>query len=180
MALGSNTEVTITRRGLTSAEAARLHEELKTTPNILGYTVRELLRFTDVLIAEAEGDFAGACLSKDLAFGWTDIAVLYVLPAFRGRGIGSRLYAAAWEADCQRGRHIITLSRAQEVIHLMERFGMELTRSPWKAPLAYHLEMNWHMMSLYRWREMLRKSWRRDHAPLRLPWTLGTKRRPRS
>jgi GNAT superfamily N-acetyltransferase len=177
---GSDMAVTITRRGLTAPEAARLHEELKTTPNILGYTVRELLRFTDVLVAEAKGDFAGACLSKDLAFGWTDIAVLYVLPAFRGTGVGTRLYAAAWEADWERGRHIITLSRAPQVIHLMERFGMELTRSAWRAPFAYHMEMNWHMMSLYRWREMMRKSLLRDRTHDRRPWTLGTKRRPRS
>lgn len=146
------------QRKLTHAEASVLHEELKTTPNILGYVPGELLRFTEVFVAEVEGNFAGVCLSKDLAFGWTDIAVLYILPAFRGRGLGRELYTAAWQRAQQRGRHIFTLSRSPEVIHLMERFGMELTRSMWKAPLAVHLHMNRHMMNWYRIREAMRKS----------------------
>lgn len=58
--------ITLVQRALTRQEALCLHEELKTTPNIFGYTQEELLRFRDVLIAEVEGIFAGACLSKDL------------------------------------------------------------------------------------------------------------------
>lgn len=145
-------------RPLTEAEALCLHEELKTTPNILGYTPGELIRFRDVFVAEVEGEFAGICISKDLWFGWTDIAVLYVLPAFRGRGLGRELYTAAWGRAAQRGRHIYTLSRSPEVIHLMQQFGMTTTRSMWRAPFAVHLHMNRHMMSLYRWKEAARKS----------------------
>ena len=148
----------LNHRRLTQAEAMLLHEELKTTPNILGYTVQELTRFSQVLVAEVEGNFAGVCVSKDLRFGWTDIAVLYVLPTYRGRGIGRELYTAAWQQAQQRGRHIFTLSRSPEVIHLMERFGMELSSSLWKAPLAVHLHMNRHMMSWYRIKEAMRKS----------------------
>ena len=73
--------VTLVCRRLSPAEARLLHEELKTTTNIFGYTVPELLRFREMIIAEADGVFAGACLSKDLLFDWTDIAALYVLPA---------------------------------------------------------------------------------------------------
>jgi len=169
--------VALDRRPLTGEEALVLHEELKTTPNIFGYTVRELLRFRDVVIAQAdEGAFAGACLSKDLLLGWTDIAALYVLPVFRGRGIGTRLYTAAFTRARERGRHVFTLSRSPEVIGLMERFGMELTRSVWKAPLAFHLHMNRHMMSSYRLREMRRKaSLRRSDGGPAL--TAGTKLR---
>ena len=61
----------IIHRPLTPNEAQRLHEELKTTPNIFGYTIAELLGFRHVLVAEVDGAFAGACLSKDLLFGWT-------------------------------------------------------------------------------------------------------------
>jgi GNAT superfamily N-acetyltransferase len=167
----------LTHRKLTEAEAAILHEELKTTPNIFGYTVKELLRFEEVFVAEVEGSFAGACLSKDLAFGWTDIAVLYILPSFRGKGLGTALYTAAWQRAEQRGRHIYTLSSSAEVIHLMERFGMERTHSMWKAPLAVHLHMNRHMMSLYRIREMIRKS---KEMKRTYPLVSGTKRNGRS
>lgn len=148
----------LVHRRLTPAEALLLHEELKTTPNIFGYTVRELCRFADVFVAEVDGELAGVCISKDLCFGWTDIAVLYILPAFRGHGFGTQLYAAAWQRAEERQRHIYTLSRSVEVIHLMERFGMEMTRSIWKAPLAVHLHMNRHMMSLYRIQEARRKA----------------------
>jgi len=161
-------------RTLTPEEARVLHEELKTTPNILGYTVPELLRFRQVVVAEAGNVFVGACLSKDLAFGWTDIAVLYVLPAFRGRKIGTLLYAAAFEKVRRRGRHVFTLSRSPEVIGLMERFGLELTRSVWRAPFAFHLYMNQHMTSVYRIKESIRKaaSLKNSH-----PLVAGTKKR---
>jgi GNAT superfamily N-acetyltransferase len=162
-------------RRLTDTEAKQLHEELKTTPNIFGYTINELVRFRDVFIAEAEGRFAGACISKDLHFGWTDIAVLYILPEFRGRGLGSALYTAAWQRAWQRGRHIFTLSCSPEVIHLMERFGMELRPEMWKAPLAVHLHMNRHMMSLYRIKEAIRKSRQMKRTS---PLLSGTKRNP--
>ena len=155
----------LVHRSLTAAEAVLLHAELKTTPNILGYTVREITGFRDVLVAEVEGSLAGVCVSKDLLFGWTDIAVLYVLPAFRGRRIGTELYTAAWQRADERGRHIFTLSRSPEVIHLMERFGMEISDSMWKAPPAVHLHMNQHMMSAYRITEMYRKmSWIKSSA----------------
>lgn len=143
---------------LTQAEAGLLHEELKSTPNILGYTVGELNRFTDVFVAEQDGNFAGACISKDLLFGWTDIAVLYVLPAYRGRGLARELYSAAWKSAEHRMRHIYTLSCSPEVIHLMEQFGMEMQKEMWMAPFAVHLHMNCHMTSWYRLKEGIRKA----------------------
>jgi GNAT superfamily N-acetyltransferase len=142
---------------LTREEAALLHEELKTTPNILGYTVREIMRFRDVTVSEEDGRLAGVCVCKDLLFGWTDIAVLYVLPTFRGRGLASELYSHAWSRCSARGRHIYTLSRSPAVIHLMERYGMSLSGSMLKAPLAVHIHMQVHMSSLYRISESIRK-----------------------
>ncbi len=155
--------VRLESRRLTTAEAECLHQELKSTPNILGYTVPELLRFADVRVALATDDsggdetFAGACLVKDLRWDWTEISVVYVLPAFRGRGISSRLFETAFADAQSRRRHVFTLSRSPEVIHLMKRLGMETTGAAWKAPMAVHLEMNWHMMSRYRWSEASRK-----------------------
>ncbi len=166
-------DVLLTNRPLTRAEAELLHEELKSTPNILGYTVAELLRFTDLFVAEIEGAFAGACISKRLLFGWTDIAVLYILPRFRGRRLGKRLYTAAWQQAQRNRRHIFTMSRSPEVIHLMEQFGMAISRSMLKAPLAVHLHMNRHMMSLYRNQEAIRKA---NQMPTKNRLVMGTKR----
>jgi len=163
----------LTHRALTAEEAACLHRELKTTPNILGYTVREIVGFEDVFVAECDGEFGGVCISKDLLFSWTDIAVLYVLPDFRGRGVGRELYTAAWERAQQRKRHIFTLSRNASVLRMMEDFGMEMSCSMWRAPLAVHLHMNRHMMSVYRFRESIRKSKEMKGA---LPLRSGTRR----
>jgi GNAT superfamily N-acetyltransferase len=174
-----NAEVSLSNRRLTPAEAVLLHEELRTTPNILGYTVSELLAFKEVLIAEGigveDGNFlAGVCISKDLRFEWTELAVLYVLPGFRGRGVGGLLFTKAFTEAEKRRRHIFALSRSPETIHLMERFGMTLVGSAWKAPFAVHLGMSRHMMSLYRLREGLRKERMRRGDGLR--FVAGTKR----
>ena len=152
--------VQILARALTEAEAQILHHELKTTPNILGYSPTELLHFSHVWVASdtETGAFAGACLCKDLFQNWTDIAVLYVLPAFRGRGISRPLWQAAFaDAHETRKRHIYVLSRSPQIIHLMEEKGMTLTRSPWKAPPAVHLHTQCHMANWYRTKEAFRK-----------------------
>ncbi len=148
----------LTHRSLTDKEARQLHEELKTTPNILGYTVRELMHFQNVIVSEDGTNLSGVCISKELLFGWTDIAVLYVLPDYRGKGLARALYTAAWESAVARNRHIFTLSCSPEVVHLMNEFGMRTSHSMLKMPLAVHLHMNKHMMSWYRISESVRKS----------------------
>jgi len=147
----------IIHRPLTRSEAQELHQELKTTPNILGYTVRELLRLNDVQVAEVEQQFAGACWSIDLAQGWTEIAALYVLPEFRGRGLGKSLFRAAWERVQRRERHIYVLSRNPQVVEWMKKLGMTVNRNLWCAPLAVHWYMQWYMASWYRVFESVRK-----------------------
>jgi N-acetylglutamate synthase-like GNAT family acetyltransferase len=147
----------IVHRLLSHEEAVRLHRELKTTPNILGYTVRELERLADVQVAEAEGEFAGACWSVDLAQGWTEIAALYVLPEFRGRGIGETLFRIAWNHAQGRKRHVYILSRNPQVIDWMRELGMRVDGKLWCAPLAVHWYMQRYMASWYRGAESLRK-----------------------
>ncbi len=157
-------EIKITPRWLTSREANQLETELKSTPNILGYTAGELQHFPNVLVAETpSGEFAGACISKDLLFNWTDIAMLYVLPKFRGYGIGGKLFREAFARAQARRRHIYVLSRNPSVIRLMEQSEMKIARAAWQAPLALHLYNQYHMSSLYRLSEAIRKSrMRRD------------------
>ena len=124
-------------------------------------------------MAESEGVFAGVCLSKDLRFVWTDSAVLYMLPAFRGQRIATELYGAAWKRAQERQRHVVTLSRNPAVVRLMERLGMEVGASLRKAPFALHLHINRPTMSLYRLQETIRKSRAMKNAP---PLLCGTKR----
>ena len=165
--------VEITHRPLTRAEALCLHRELRSTPNILGYTVRELERQTDVQVAEADGEFAGMCFSVDLAGGWTDIAALYVLPACRGGGVGAALFGAAWERAEARRRHIYVLSRNPQVVGWMRARGMAVDGRLWRAPLAVHWHMQRHMASWHRAVESVRKAREISRCP---PLRHGMKR----
>ena len=163
----------IIHRPLSRAEAVRLHQELKTTPNILGYTVRELLRLSDVQVAQAGGEFAGACWSVDMAQGWTEIAALYVLPAFRGAGIGGRLFRAAWGRAQERERHVYVLSRNPQVVGWMRDLGMAVDGRLWRAPLAVHWYTPRYMMSWHRAVEGARKRRQIARCP---PLVQGIKR----
>lgn len=147
----------INHRPLTRSEALRLHQELKTTPNILGYTVRELERLSDVFVAEAAGEFAGVCFSVDLVAGWTEIAALYVLPDFRGAGLGARLFQAAWERALERRRHVYILSRNPQVVAWMRDRGMTVDGCLWFAPLPVQWYMPRYMASWHRSAEGFRK-----------------------
>lgn len=147
----------IKHRPLTQAEAVRLHQELKLTPNILGYTVYELKRLSDVYVAEVKGKFAGACFSVDLIQNWTEIAALCVLAEFRGQEIGKSLFEAAWTRAQERRRHIYLLSRNPQVIGWMRAKGMRVDSDLWRAPAAVHWYMGWYMASWYRSVESVRK-----------------------
>ena len=147
----------IVHRPLTLAEAEQVHAALKETPNILGYTVRELLLVPDVYVGEADGAFTGVCFSVDMGRRWTEIAVVLVLPEFGGRGMGTALFAAAWDRGWARGRHLYVLSRNPQVVGWMEARGMEVSAVGGKAPLAVHWYMARYMASRHRWAESLRK-----------------------
>src|SRR5689334_13559443 len=54
------------------------------------------------------------------------------------------------------------------VIHLMESYGMEISGSMLKAPLAVHIHMNFHMASPYRIWEAIRKSGQISSSPNRM------------
>jgi len=147
----------ISHRQLTEDEASTIHLELRNTPNILGYTRRELRRLVDVHVAMVDGEFAGATWSKDLKFGWTEIAVIFVVQRFRGLGIGPALFDAAWARADERGRHVYMLSRNQAVVEWMRAKRMTIDRNFLRAPLAVHLHDVVYMASWYRHIEALRK-----------------------
>ena len=155
--IGGRCMTEITHRPLTRAEAVTLHEALKTTPNILGYTVRELEQLRDVFVAEAGGTLAGVCFCVDLTVGWTEIAALYVLPEYRGQKLGKRLFHAAWERTQQRRRHVYVLSRNPQVVAWMRALGMTVDERLWRAPLAVHWYMARYMASRHRSAEASRK-----------------------
>lgn len=164
-------------RSLTADEAVRLHEALKSTPNILGYTVFELRRLTDLFVAEVDRQFAGVCVSVDLPQGWTEIAALYVLPEFRRSGLGRRLFRAAWEqAQCRR-RHVYVLSRNPQVVSWMRELGMAVDDQLWRAPWPVQCFMARHLASRHRVSEGFRKRHEIARCP---PLMQGIRKYPES
>lgn len=155
--MDSNASIDILHRRLEPEEARQIHIELKETPNILGYTAPELLRLKDVHVAMVGGRFAGATWSRDMAFGWTEIAVVFVVEEFRGRGVGPRLFEAAWARAEGRNRSVYMLSRNAQVVEWMRSKGMTIDRRFCSAPLAVHIHDPLYMASWYRNAEALRK-----------------------
>jgi GNAT superfamily N-acetyltransferase len=156
-------KIVISHRRLTQAEARCIHRELRETHNILGYTVRELVRLKDVHAAECDGAFAGATWSVDLPFGWTEISAIIVLAEHRGKGIGRSLFEIAWRRAAERGRSVYMLSRNAQVMEWMREKGMSVDERFWSAPLAVHLHAPLYMASWYRHVEIARK-WRQIRA----------------
>ena len=108
-------------------------------------------------LPKSRGEFAGVCFSVDLAAGWTEIAALYVLPDFRGLGIGAALFRAAWERAQRRKRHVYVLSRNPQVVEWMRGLGMTVDGKLWRAPPAVHWYMQCYMMSWHRFAESIHK-----------------------
>ncbi|MDX1931887.1 MAG: GNAT family N-acetyltransferase [Capsulimonadales bacterium] len=152
-----NAESPVTRP-LTEAEALRLSLALRDTPNILGYLPGELTGFSDALVVESttDGTLAGVCLIKRLPMNWADLAVLYVFPEHRNRGIGTRLFRDAFARLRTERRHILCVSREPSVLRRMEAERMRFIGS-WQLPLPVQWAYSRHYMSSYRFREAFRK-----------------------
>jgi GNAT superfamily N-acetyltransferase len=144
-------------RFLTATEATLLHQELKTTPNILGYTVSELRRWPDALVWESAGTLAAVCLCVELAEGWMEISAIYVLPAFRGHGLGRRLFTFAVQRAVLQNQQVCVLSRNPQVISWMQAEGLTVSDGLRRAPLPVRTHLRRHMAHPYRWAEALRK-----------------------
>ena len=149
---------TLVDRPLRREEAQQISEAIRETPNILGYSPRELLSFGACLVAEAaNGEMAGVCVVKRVARHWSELTFLIVLPAFRQQGIGSALFRTAFQRLSDGGDTILCISRETSILRLMEEAQMRFIPE-WQLPLAVHLAKMRHYSSFYRFREGFRKT----------------------
>lgn len=156
----------VIKRPLTSQEAEILVQEVRKTPNITGYTVKEWLQCQHVFVAVGpDGQMLGACMNDDFAREWTEIAVLIVLEPFRQRGIGRGFIEASLRNLQQRRRNVLIISREPNVLRMMKEFRFDLYPSllrvdgPYKKhkfTLGVYYPLR-AMMSFYRWYEVRRK-----------------------
>lgn len=132
-------------------------QAIRETPNITGYSQVEWLSFSDVLVAEVDGVFAGVAASKDIGKYWTYLAVIFVFPEFRGQGIGRALFDDQLMVIKKRWRRGFTCSRNPEVIKWMQYAGMTLTNKLLRSPLPLLLYFATDYLTPYRIGEFLRK-----------------------
>lgn len=155
----------ITKRQIKESEAKLLIEQIKFTPKIIGYTLKEWLNADHVLIAEDDnGQLLGACMNYDISQDWTKIAALYVLEEFRNQGIGKALFYQSVEDAITRQKNIYTISSNPIVINCMNQLEFTTFNSFLNFPKAYKNEqtafylhtLQW-LTNPYRIQEIIRK-----------------------
>lgn len=152
----------IVNRKINESEANLLIREIKQTPNIMGYSLREWMTSEYVMVAEDEnGEIAGACLNYDFHKNWHKIAALFVLKEFRGLGLGKSLFYNSYNNAVERGKNVYTISANPVVIKMMEDLGFLTFENLHSFPDKYEWKFRLHTMqwvlNLYRIKEICRK-----------------------
>lgn len=155
----------VLKRKITRTEAELLIEQIKLTPNIIGYCLSEWLEAENIVVAEDDkGNLVGACLNYDFSKDWSKIAALFVLEEFRGQGIGKLLFYESFKDAIQRGKNIYIISSNPIILKIMSKLEFltfeGLTNFP-KEYYNYQLTFYMHsikwLINFYRIKEIIRK-----------------------
>lgn len=154
------------QRGLQKNEAKLLVEQIKQTPNITGYSLKEWMNFKNILVAEdRKKQLMGVCLYYDFSKQWTFISVLFILNQFRGNGIGKALFCKACQNIQNNNKNIYTASQNPIVIKMMKNLNfiifdslLTLPKPYKKYELIFALRALKWVMNYYRIKEFVRKS----------------------
>lgn len=158
-------KIRVVKRKITQLEAKLLVSEVKATPNIVGYSLKEWLMANHIMVAEdSKGFCLGACLNYDFHKDWRKIAALIVLEEFRGRGIGRMLFYESFRDAQRSSRNIYIISANPIVIKMMNDLGFitfnsffELTHLCQNYESLFYCHTIQWTMSLYRIKEIIRK-----------------------
>lgn len=145
----------ISKRKLTKLEAADFAAEIAQTPNITGYTPKELETLKDVFVIASQNQTNGmlAYIETDK---FVDLKILIVKEAFRGRGLGSKLFTNFMEQFGATQKPIYVVTRNKVVVAMLEQQGFRKT-SLHKLPLPCILHQLEMLFSFYRAKEYIRK-----------------------
>jgi GNAT superfamily N-acetyltransferase len=156
----------IVKRKVSKDEAVKLVEEIKKTPKISAYSIKEWMKCGNVLVAQNKnGEMFGACLNDDFSRKWTELAALFVFEDFRAQGVGKALFHASLEDMKLRKRNILTMSNNPFVIKMMKKAGLDIIKSldslesPYdehRFVLTHFYETRW-MFNFFRIKEVIRK-----------------------
>lgn len=163
-------EIIIKNRCLTLDEAKTIRQEIRETPNLTGYSLHELLGFSNVFVSMANKHFAGMIANINFAKNWTEISAFVVLEKYRGQGIGRKLFDSAYIVAEETGKNIFIVSRNPVVIKMMEAKGsLTLANSLFKLPWAIVFFEFKAVFSWYRITEYFRKFFTRRGSS----WVFG-------
>jgi GNAT superfamily N-acetyltransferase len=155
----------ITKRRVDQPEAKILVDQIKHTPNIIGYTLKEWMNSEHMFIAENEhGQILGACLNYDFAQNWTKIAALYVFEEFRNQGIGKALFSESYNDSIKRHKNIYTISCNPIVLNMLTQLEFVTFANLLNFPVCFkHDRLDFYIHTLqwlsnpYRIKEITRK-----------------------
>lgn len=156
---------TIVKRKVNESEAKLLVEQIKSTPNIIGYTIKEWLNAEHIFIAEdKQGQLLGACFNYDINEKWTKIAALYVLEELRNRGLGKALFYESFNDAMKRHKNVYTISCNPIILNIMSELKFITFTNLLDFPISYATDLadfyihtlQW-LSSPYRIKEIIRK-----------------------
>lgn len=168
--------IIIKNQPFTKSEAKIVQAEIRKSPDITGYSLRELLWQKNVFKTYKDKEFAGACNNFDfppwLPSGlcpaetdgetgsgfWTELSGFLVLPKFRGQGIGKLLYKSAFQDAEDRKRNIYVISCNPAMQKIMRGSNLTIITKFRQLPRVIRLHSLSFIISWYRLFETIRKA----------------------
>lgn len=155
----------ILKRRLSFSESSLLVENIKKTPNIIGYTVQEWMRSEHSFLALTGDTLIGACLNYDFHQRWRKVAALIVIEEYRSNGAGKALFYESCNDAIAAGKSIYTVSANPIVIEMMNELGFQTFPSIIALARKYPIygisillhSLRW-LVSWYRIKETVRKA----------------------
>lgn len=129
----------IAYRRLTRQEAEFFSAGIAKELGMSDYAPSALQRYGKVYIAIVDGRAAGLGIYRRLAYGWAELALMYVRPEYRGTGIGHALFERRVQRASKEHRSLYVSSTNPTIIHFMEAIGMTMVTDGDEMPLNLRL-----------------------------------------
>lgn len=141
---------------LSISEAETLVTVLKDEPNIIGYSMKDWLRFPDVEVIRMDGELVAIMLTHKIGKHWQELAVLYVFPQHRGKHLGSKLLKELTTKSLSKDIRTLVITRTTQMKKILEQNDYHKTPFT-QLPVAVWWALFTNELKLYRFKEAMRK-----------------------
>lgn len=155
-------EIEIVKRQLTTKEARIIFNEIKNTPNIIGFTINELVSYKNVFVAMDDQKLAGVGIWIKVSEEWNELLVLFVLDGYRNQGIGSEILNNLIR-DIGNS-NIFIPTRNAVVIRMLHNNNFKIVIF-WELPVEIKIYYFHYSLNLYRIKEFMRKNLLKHNKP---------------